>query len=291
MWSFIGSAIGALANNANTQNAINANKQSQRENREYNLNLAKMQNRWNREQWQREADYNSPAAYRARLEAAGMNPDLAYGNVQGAAPASAGMTSGEASQPVDNSLLAQKMTALNVVSATLDNKLKSAQVKNLEEDAKNKSLDNRLKGYEVNNEDALQALIGDPLSTDVSIDASKLPLPAYRRYMEIVNFAKDSINKTAENEERLLRIANARLDKLFRDVTFEGELKKFANSVDISDKEAQYYIKTLTYRIASAKYDAKIKQGEAFMNDPAFLEKLPGGLPMLVKLLNMIFED
>lgn len=288
MWDLIGSAIGALANNANTQNAINANKQSQQENREYNLNLAKMQNRWNRDQWQREADYNSPAAYRARLKAAGMNPDLAYGNVQGVAPASAGMTSGQASQPVDNSLLAQKMTALNVASATLDNRLKSAQVKNLEEDARSKNLDNRLKGYEVKNEDALQALVGDPLSA--TMDASKLPLPAYRKYMEIVNSAKDSANKTVQNEEGLLRLANARLDKLFRDKTFEGELKKFANSVDISDQEAKYYIETLTHRIASAKYDAKIKEGEAFMNDPAFLEKLPGGLPMLVKLLNMIFR-
>lgn len=288
MWDFIGSAIGALANNANTQNAINANKQSQQENREYNLNLAKMQNRWNRDQWQREADYNSPAAYRARLKAAGMNPDLAYGNVQGVAPASAGMTSGQASQPVDNSLFAQKMTALNVASAALDNKLKSAQVKILEEDAKNKNLDNRLKGYEVSNEDALQALVGDPLSA--TMDASKLPLPAYRKYMEIVNSAKDSANKTVQNEEGLLRLANARLDKLFRDATFEGELKKFANSVDISNQEAKYYIETLTHRIASAKYDAKIKEGEAFMNDPAFLEKLPGGLPMLVKLLNMIFR-
>lgn len=288
MWDLIGSAIGALANNANTQNAINANKQSQQENREYNLNLAKMQNLWNRDQWQREADYNSPAAYRARLKAAGMNPDLAYGNVQGVAPASAGMTSGQASQPVDNSLLAQKMTALNVASATLDNKLKSAQVKNLEEDAKNKNLDNRLKGYEVKNEDALQALVGDPLSA--TMDASKLPLPAYRKYMEIVNSAKDSTNKTVQNEEGLLRIANARLDNLFRNKTFEGELKKFANSVDISDQEAKYYIETLTHRIASAKYDAKIKEGEAFMNDPAFLEKLPEGLPMLVRLLNMIFR-
>lgn len=288
MWDLIGSAIGALANNANTQNAIDANKQSQQENREYNLNLAKMQNLWNRDQWQREADYNSPAAYRARLKAAGMNPDLAYGNVQGVAPASPGMTSGQASQPVDNSLLAQKMTALNVASATLDNKLKSAQVKNLEEDAKNKNLDNRLKGYEVKNEDALQALVGDPLSA--TMDASKLPLPAYRKYMEIVNSAKDSANKTVQNEEGLLRLANARLDKLFRDQTFEGELKKFANSVDISSQEAKYYIETLTHRIASAKYDAKIKEGEAFMNDPAFLEKLPGGLPMLVKLLNMIFR-
>lgn len=290
MWSLISSTIGALANNANTQNAINANKQSQQENREYNLNLAKMQNYWNREQWQREADYNSPVAYRARLKAAGMNPDLAYGNVQGIAPASAGMTSGQASQPVDNSLLAQKMTALNVASATLDNKLKSAQVKNLEEDVKSKNLDNRLKGYDVKNEDALQALVGDPMSVDVSIDASKLPLPAYRRYIDIVNSVKDSVNKTAENDEQLLRIANARLENLFRNKTFEGELKKFANSVNISNSEAKFYLETLTTRIASARYDTKIKEGDAFMNDPSFLEKLPSGLPMLVKLLNMVFH-
>ena len=42
MWNFISSAIGALAQNANTQDAINANKESQAENREWNLNLAKM---------------------------------------------------------------------------------------------------------------------------------------------------------------------------------------------------------------------------------------------------------
>ena len=78
MWNFISSAIGALAQNANTQNAINANKESQAENREWNLNLAKMQNQWSIDQWNRENSYNSPAAYRARLKAAGMNPDLAY---------------------------------------------------------------------------------------------------------------------------------------------------------------------------------------------------------------------
>ena len=54
MWNFISSAIGALAQNANTQNAINANKESQAENREWNLNLAKMQNQWSIDQWNRE---------------------------------------------------------------------------------------------------------------------------------------------------------------------------------------------------------------------------------------------
>ena len=100
MLPFIGAAIGALASNANTNSAIAANKQEQQANREYNLNLARMQNQWTIDQWYREAEYNSPAAYRARLQAAGMNPDLAYGNVNGTAPTSGAMTSGAPSQPV-----------------------------------------------------------------------------------------------------------------------------------------------------------------------------------------------
>ena len=87
MYGLIGAAIGAISRNFNTSESIAANKQEQQSNRDYNLNLAKMQNQWNREQWEREAQYNSPAAYRARLAAAGMNPDLAYGNVNGTAPA------------------------------------------------------------------------------------------------------------------------------------------------------------------------------------------------------------
>jgi hypothetical protein len=91
MWNFISSAIGALAQNANTQDAINANKESQAENREWNLNLAKMQNQWSIDQWNRENSYNSPAAYRARLKAAGINPDLAYSGVTGQSAASPAM--------------------------------------------------------------------------------------------------------------------------------------------------------------------------------------------------------
>lgn len=128
MYGLIGAAIGAMSQNWNTNAAISANKQEQQSNRDYNLNLAKMQNQWNREQWEREAQYNSPAAYRARLEAAGMNSDLAYGNVNGIAPASPGMTSGEASQPVDYSIIAGKKTLGQVVSETLQNEQAQANI-------------------------------------------------------------------------------------------------------------------------------------------------------------------
>ena len=128
MYGLIGAAIGAISRNFNTSESIAANKQEQQSNRDYNLNLAKMQNQWNREQWEREAQYNSPAAYRARLAAAGMNPDLAYGNVNGTAPASPGMTSGEPSSPVDYSAIAGKQTIGSAVSQALANEQAQANI-------------------------------------------------------------------------------------------------------------------------------------------------------------------
>lgn len=128
MLPFIGAAIGALANNANINSAIAANKQEQQVNREYNLNLAKLQNQWTIDQWYREAEYNSPAAYRARLQAAGMNPDLAYGNVNGTAPTSGAMTSGAPSQPVDYSAIAGKQTIGSAVSQVLSNEQAKANI-------------------------------------------------------------------------------------------------------------------------------------------------------------------
>ena len=212
MWNFISSAIGAFAQNANTQNAINANKESQAENREWNLNLAKMQNQWSIDQWNRENFYNSPAAYRARLKAAGMNPDLAYGGVTGQSAASPAMTSGQGSQPVDNSLLAQKMTAMNIASAALDNKLKAVQIQGVKEENKGKSLDNRLKSREVSTEDALSMLLGSALGSDTQMMASKLPFRADQEDMRLVRTEKEQSYAVADNVLKLLDKRSKQLD-------------------------------------------------------------------------------
>ena len=45
-----------------------------------NIQLMREQNQWNLEQWNRENEYNLPANQMARLEAAGLNKNLIYGN-------------------------------------------------------------------------------------------------------------------------------------------------------------------------------------------------------------------
>lgn len=47
----------------------------------YNKELAGLQNQYNIEMWERQAEYNSPTAQMARLSEAGLNPNLVYGGV------------------------------------------------------------------------------------------------------------------------------------------------------------------------------------------------------------------
>ncbi|UDN67550.1 DNA pilot protein [robinz microvirus RP_42] len=74
---------------------ISGNKQSQgqREANATNIQIAKDQNQWNLDQWNRENEYNSPSATIGRLKDAGLNPASMY------ADPSAGMVSAASSKP------------------------------------------------------------------------------------------------------------------------------------------------------------------------------------------------
>ena len=183
-WSAIASIAGNIASNANINNQISEQKRENQANRDWNLNLARLQNRWNIDQWNRENVYNSPAAQMARYKAAGLNPDLIYGQ-QNLSAASPEMTSGDGSLPTDVSNLANKRTMLDIVSASLDNDIKREQVKSMRNQ-------NALESRKVDTEQALSYLTGDILSVENTDLASKLPFRAYQQYLSLVNSAKDS---------------------------------------------------------------------------------------------------
>lgn len=129
------SIAGNVASNRNIDTQIAAQQYENEKNREYNLNLAKMQNQWNIEQWNRENAYNSPAAQMARYKAAGLNPDLIYGQ-QNLSVASPEMTAGEGSQPTDVSNLANKRTIGDIAAQASQTRLTNAQAKLAESQAK-----------------------------------------------------------------------------------------------------------------------------------------------------------
>lgn len=122
--SSIGSMIGQ---NRAIRQQIKAQQQENQKNREYNLMLARTQNQWNLEQWQRENDYNSPTAQMARFRAAGLNPNLIYGQMSNGA-SSPTLTSGAASSPTDMSAIGNKRNFGQAMQEMLNMEMQKAQI-------------------------------------------------------------------------------------------------------------------------------------------------------------------
>ncbi len=126
----LGSAvIGTGANIVSTWMTNAANERMQQE-----------QNKWNLEQWERNNAYNSPAAQMQRLKAAGINPDLMYGqNAGGASGNSAAPAPGTQPIPkqpfrVDPYLTAQlKLLQAQTYKNNMDGKVSDIQAQNDEE--------------------------------------------------------------------------------------------------------------------------------------------------------------
>lgn len=105
-----------------------------------NERMQQRQNAWNLEQWERNNAYNSPAAQMQRLKAAGLNPDIMYGqNASGASGNSAAPAPGTQPIPkqpfrVDPYLTAQlKLLASQTYKNNMDGKVSDIQAQNDEE--------------------------------------------------------------------------------------------------------------------------------------------------------------
>lgn len=105
-----------------------------------NERMQQRQNEWNLEQWQRNNEYNSPAAQMQRLKAAGLNPDLMYGqNASGASGNSAAPAQGTQPIPkqpfrVDPYMTAQlKLLASQTYKNNMEGKVSDIQAQNDEE--------------------------------------------------------------------------------------------------------------------------------------------------------------
>lgn len=144
--------FGAIGQNIAIDRQIKAQKEENEKNRTYNFNLAQLQNKWNLEQWNRENEYNTPAAMMKRLREGGLNPDLMYQNgTSGLTSAdSPSMTAGAPSSPVDMSALGQKRTIGDAVHQGLQDALVGAQIDVMKSQARKNNAD--AGGQEITNE-------------------------------------------------------------------------------------------------------------------------------------------
>lgn len=117
--------------------ALSENKHAMKRQFGLQMDMAKWQNDINRENWQLQNEYNSPAAQMARLQEAGLNPNLVYNG--GSATTAAGSMAPAANPGVpgipDYGRYAQNMASS--MSGLLDQALKAANIEKVAQETDN----------------------------------------------------------------------------------------------------------------------------------------------------------
>lgn len=283
-----GSVIGSIGNAIQTRKYLKAQAKENQKNREYNLMLARQQNQWNIEQWQRENDYNSPTAQMARYRQAGLNPDLIYGQ-QNTSAASPALTSGAPSSPNDMSaMLSQRNFGTAVQAAInegLDIKLKKAQINNINADTGQKQAGTQKTIKEV------EALTIDNLTraalNNQALQIGDTVLILNKKAAGLTDAQKENLIQSTNNlrqaydnnkfviKETLTRIKGMELDNIEkaketirRDKRLDAELQQFYDNhrqalvnLKISEQEFKEAVESWPLRLAG--FDLQNKQVQA----------------------------
>ena len=261
------SIAGNVASNKNIDTQIAAQQYENEKNREYNLNLAKMQNQWNIEQWNRENTYNSPAAQMARYKAAGLNPDLIYGQ-QNLSAASPEMTAGEGSQPTDVSNLANKRTIGDIVSQAASTRLTNAQAKLAESQANKTDSETEGQGYQ-NEILKSDAAFRDALNSG-TVSLNNMSLRVSEKGMQLTDEQITQVRKQcaqidqsieqsrAAVDEIRQKISNLKTDQAIARLRYimdaklnEATIKKLASECNLNYIQAKKIVDLLPYEIAN----------------------------------------
>uniref|UniRef100_A0AAU8AYH9 DNA pilot protein n=1 Tax=Dulem virus 250 TaxID=3145727 RepID=A0AAU8AYH9_9VIRU len=123
--------LSSVTGNSQLKKQLNFQREENERTREYNRQLAEQQNKWNIEQWNRENAYNTPQQMRARLEAAGFNPNLAVSGLSGSlnSASSPSLSAGAPGIPTDLNALGRMD---NPITAGFRGALDAIQARNIE---------------------------------------------------------------------------------------------------------------------------------------------------------------
>lgn len=254
MWSAIASIAGNIASNAAINNQVSNQRKENQANRDWNLNLAKMQNNWNIEQWNRENAYNSPAAQMARYKAAGLNPDLMYGQ-QNLAAASPEMTAGEGSQPTDVSNLANKRTIGDMAMQAAQTRLVNAQANKVENESVGQTINNEwlpklLKGQtEINEADVKDKLASAGLKgkqLEVAAEQIKVMQQSVKESQQKIN------DLQSQMENRTFQQVQAMLEYNLRKDRQNYEVREILSRIGLNNASVNRIVSLLPYEISNA---------------------------------------
>lgn len=232
---------------------IAAQREENEKARAHNLMLAELQNKWNVEQWAKENEYNSPSAQMARYAAAGLNPNLIYGQSNTSAQLSGSLSSGAPASPADMSAYGRKGSPVGKALENLD--------PFMFEQYRGMKLDNDFKEREIEGRDldlAFERFISnssfDPHGIDLALQGQLSP--KQRRYLlDLWRSTKDIDNVSAD-------IKSKALDNYIKSSTLDDVVKKIQSETNISESNARYLAATFASRVMQVQQSAELSKLE-----------------------------
>lgn len=276
---------GLMANNSQrkgTKEQLRAQELENQRNREYNLMLAQQQNAWNVEQWERENEYNDPAAQMKRFKNAGLNPDLMAGSgAQNLSAPSPTMTAGAPSTPQDMSALGRRPSFGEAVQMALRDSMIGAQIDNIKADTERKRLDNDV-------QKELKDFLGLDFKDVEGVNDFMFSPQAQKYILELRQIKENIQSSKYENwnksVDQVIRELNVDLEKKVSSEQWKALSEHFGKSV----QECKEFIRDAALRLRGLEADVSNKEADALWNSPEILKDLPSGLPMIVKFLRQI---
>lgn len=294
----IGAGIGAISGPIAAAIQVAAQQEENKRNRRYNLYLARLQNRWNLEQWQRENDYNSPTAQMARYRKAGMNPNLAYGHPTLAA-SSPTLTSGASSAPQDMSSIGEGVRTFGQAQQMMLNmEMQKAQIEAIKAGTENTKANTEKTSEETKNvvvaregmsiQNYISSITaGDTIElarVNLKIATADLDMKPYEKQIlaeniKILQQTYEQGNLNLEHTRQQIELAKkqnaaAVLDMYFKwcenqrqDKKVEAEIKKLSAETKMSERQLYELRETWTARQAGI-----IAQNEIIQNNKVVSE-------------------
>lgn len=250
------SSVGSLASSIAGTSSASKNAEKDREfTREEN-----QKNRdWQESMWNKQNEYNTPQAQIGRLQAAGLNPALAYGSITDGAASSAGTpsTSSNANPSQSPSAFANMANQFTQM-ANLD-LIKSQAAKNYadadkaREDTKGSANNNKFFDATYSARVKRELLLNDKLGSEISLTAANL---------QALSLANEYNSKSMQSRLVLLKKQIAKLnsdieyqDKARSLLKYNAETQRIsANASKLSAEAAMYVAPAMAFQLMQSGY-------------------------------------
>ncbi|WGL31069.1 DNA pilot protein [Dipodfec virus UOA04_Rod_698] len=235
--SLLGSVGGTIANQINFNKQLKAQREENQKNRDFNAQQSALQRAYNLNVLNSQNNYNSPAEMMKRLRAAGLNPNLVYGDIgSSTSTGPLGMTAASSNGSVASALPDYSgIMNLGLQQAQID--LLNAQKEKTESETTSTDIENRYKD---------ELLRGEVLLQDSNI---QLNLSNVRLSDEQARVAARQIAQISANIEEIYSRVELNNEHWSRENFFNQFLGHYANQVEdtlvakmsMTQQEAHYY--------------------------------------------------